>query len=129
MTAFALISGLVVGMSVGIIFGALWACRGREQIASNSMRLVAEERHRQIHVERFDDLNDDANPPGTLALAASAYALSAGTRHTRFETAPIEPPHTWPWPRIWWKPRDRRSDLVRAGALILAELDRMERMS
>ena len=36
-------------------------------------------------------------------------------------------PFFWPWERDWWKPVDNRRDLVRAGALISAELDRMDR--
>lgn len=36
-------------------------------------------------------------------------------------------PPEWPWARCGWKPKDRRSNLVRAGALIAAELDRMDR--
>ena len=35
----------------------------------------------------------------------------------------ITPPH-WPWALNWWKPKDRRRDLIRAGALIVAELER-----
>jgi len=33
----------------------------------------------------------------------------------------------WPWDPKWWKPKDRRRDLVRAAALIIAEIDRHDR--
>jgi hypothetical protein len=33
----------------------------------------------------------------------------------------------WPWSVQWWKPKDRRRDLVRAGALIVAEIERLDR--
>jgi len=33
----------------------------------------------------------------------------------------------WPWGKEWWKPSDRRRDLVKAGALIAAEIDRLDR--
>jgi hypothetical protein len=33
----------------------------------------------------------------------------------------------WPWDRKWWKPTDRRRDLVKAAALILAEIERLDR--
>lgn len=33
----------------------------------------------------------------------------------------------WPWPSKWWKPKSQRRDLVRAGALILAEIERLDR--
>jgi hypothetical protein len=28
---------------------------------------------------------------------------------------------------MWWKPKDRRRDLVRAAALIIAEIERLDR--
>lgn len=33
----------------------------------------------------------------------------------------------WPWDESWWKPTNRRRDLVKAGALILAEIERLDR--
>ncbi|MFN3321313.1 MAG: hypothetical protein ACK43M_21435, partial [Allorhizobium sp.] len=33
----------------------------------------------------------------------------------------------WPWGIEWWKPTDRRRDLVKAGALIIAEIERLDR--
>jgi len=33
----------------------------------------------------------------------------------------------WTWERAWWKPTTRRRDLVKAGALILAEIERLDR--
>lgn len=38
-------------------------------------------------------------------------------------------PRGWPWGSSWWKPKDPRRDLVRAGALILAEIERIDRAS
>jgi hypothetical protein len=35
----------------------------------------------------------------------------------------------WPLGRDWWKPKDRRQDLIRAGALAMAEMDRLRRVS
>jgi hypothetical protein len=35
----------------------------------------------------------------------------------------------WPWEDKWWKPKDRRRDLVRAGALIVAEIERLDRLA
>ncbi|MNC99215.1 hypothetical protein D3C83_174210 [compost metagenome] len=34
---------------------------------------------------------------------------------------------SWPWEGCWWKPTGRRRDLVKAGALILAEIERLDR--
>ena len=36
-------------------------------------------------------------------------------------------PYYWPWDPAWWKPIDPRCDLVKAGALILAEIERIDR--
>lgn len=33
----------------------------------------------------------------------------------------------WPWDREWWKPKDRRRNLVRAAALLIAEIERLDR--
>lgn len=38
-----------------------------------------------------------------------------------------EVPEGWPWDDVWWKPKDPRTNLVKAGALILAEIERMDR--
>lgn len=37
-------------------------------------------------------------------------------------------PQRWPWDAGWWKPSDRRRNLVKAGALILAEIERLDRL-
>lgn len=34
-----------------------------------------------------------------------------------------------PWDEKWWKPKNPRRDLVKAGALILAEIERIDRQS
>lgn len=34
----------------------------------------------------------------------------------------------WPWSREWWKPKNPRRDLVKAGALIVAEIERLDRL-
>lgn len=33
----------------------------------------------------------------------------------------------WPFPPRSWKPKDRRRDLVRAAALLVAEIERLDR--
>ena len=33
----------------------------------------------------------------------------------------------WRWEAHWFKPRSPRADLVRAGALIIAEIERLDR--
>ncbi|MBQ1766120.1 MAG: hypothetical protein IIZ92_24935, partial [Aquincola sp.] len=37
------------------------------------------------------------------------------------------PPADWPWGLKWWKPRGRRTNLVKAAALTIAEIERLDR--
>lgn len=82
---------------------------------------IRAERMRQINVEQFTPDHDyRVNDDSQLALAAAAYCLSAaGDRHVRG--------YCWPlgWDRQAFKPRHPRRDLVRAAALILAEIERI----
>ena len=90
---------------------------------------IIAERARQISVEGFTREHDDCHRGGALALAASCYARNAGLSDFQrdcLKTARITPPN-WPWAAAWWKPRDRRTDLIRAGALLVAELERLDR--
>jgi len=88
------------------------------------------ERRRQIQVEHFIAEHDAIHCNGELAAAAASYALSASffliSRNLHAKTDNV-PPGSWPWPVEWWKPKDARRDLVRAGALILAQLELLYR--
>ncbi len=83
---------------------------------------VLAERKRQVIAEGWTPGHDDEYEHGELADAAGCYALSSEL----FDCAG-EPPRPWPWPDEWWKPTNRRRDLVKAGALILAEIERLDR--
>lgn len=83
---------------------------------------VLAERQRQVTTEGWPPAHDDEYEHGELADAAGCYALSSEL----FDCAG-EPPRPWPWPDEWWKPTSRRRDLVKAGALILAEIERIDR--
>lgn len=93
---------------------------------------IAAERQRQIKVEGFDESHDDQeHADGTLALAAASYCQSAA-RPKMYERKPgcaFTVPMTWPqsWGREWWKPKDPRRDLIRAAALIVAEIEFLDR--
>jgi hypothetical protein len=81
-------------------------------------RDVLAERQRQIDVEGWTPEHDDVHARGQMAQAAACYAL--------FNTLPT--PEMWPWGSAWWKPTENhRRNLVRAGALILAEIERLDR--
>ena len=89
---------------------------------SQALRDVAAERRRQIEAEGFDYEHDDLHSSGDLMQAAICYAMGA----TFVSGATFD---LWPWDRAWWKPKDRRSNLVRATALLLAEIERLDRAS
>jgi len=88
--------------------------------------LIAEERKRQREEECFGHEHDDTEHPyGQLAGAAACYAWMhanyLGSWAWRLVMA------CWPWETEWWKPKDPIRDLVRAGALLAAEIDRLQR--
>lgn len=76
------------------------------------------ERFRQINFEGVKNDADDAYQHAELPRAAAAYLLNG---------AEEEVPAIWPWAKTWWKPRDERANYVRAGALVLAEIERIDR--
>lgn len=99
---------------------------------SRAAQDVHAERQRQISVEGWDDTHDDCNDKSELAQAAACYALSGTPAdeavfiHGRWKD-PRDLFWPWTWDRSWWKPTNRRRDLVKAGALILAEIERLDR--
>jgi hypothetical protein len=82
------------------------------------------ERRRQIEAEGWTPEHDDTHTSGQMALAAACYAMSAAPRNLH-DLGIFG--RLWPWDRAWLKPKSRREDLVRAGALIVAEIERLDR--
>lgn len=95
--------------------------RLREELTLAAYDVLAE-RRRQIRAEGWTSKNDDAYQAGDLGDAAACYALSNPVIETGRGV-----PYDWPWSSKWWKPTSRRRDLVKAGALILAEIERLDR--
>lgn len=92
---------------------------------------VLAERCRQIEREGYDEEHDDTHTRGELARAGAAYAEIAGLhayRGGKAETPQATPPpEYWPFDVSEWKPKTVRRDLVRAAALILAEIEKLDR--
>ena len=88
------------------------------------IELIAEERHRQIEKEGWTAEHDAEHFTGALALAAACYATPQKHRHMYWAG---NMPFGWPWERAWWKPtpENRIRELQKAGALIAAEIDRL----
>lgn len=89
---------------------------------------IIKERLRQVEDEGYTAARDDLHVNGELATAAACYAAMAGFNDgNRDHYPPGSPMIQWPWDHDLWKPTDRRRDLVKAGALILAEIERLDR--
>lgn len=87
---------------------------------------VLKERARQTLVEWHTPERDDCYTSGELAQAAAAYALHGVTRKGK-ESVPYEGAKLFPWDPEHWKPTNRRRDLVKAAALLLADIERIDR--
>lgn len=83
---------------------------------------VLAERQRQIKAEGWTPEHDDDHGNGDLARAAGCYALYSARYYP-----PGNPPGVWPWAPEWWKPTERRRNLVKSAALVLAEIERIDR--
>lgn len=98
---------------------------------SAALRDVTAERKRQKDVEGWTPEHDNQHVSGEMAVAASCYAELAGEPDGVREILTASPNNRiiarWPWSRGWWKPTNRRRDLVKAGALIIAEIERLDR--
>lgn len=106
---------------------------GDATILSRAELDVLAERRRQVVEEGWTPEHDDAHTDGSLARAAACYAEGPSGR-SRVEVwgqRKVLVPVIWPlsWSALWWKPSEnRRRDLVKAGALILAEIERLDRV-
>lgn len=89
---------------------------------------VIAERQRQVETEGWTPEHDDEHAKGEMARAAACYVLVAAATLAPLKTAARHVVEwLWPWDARWWKPTDRRRDLVKAGALIIAEIERLDR--
>lgn len=91
---------------------------------------IAAERLRQIVEEGYDAGHDDQHnqpvvPDGPTPLLAAACAyIGASFKSTEDDADPAE---FWPFERERFKPTDPVSNLVKAGAFLAAEIDRLRR--
>jgi hypothetical protein len=97
---------------------------GKEIPMPNGMTLIIDERFRQVLEEGFTAEHDDLEKNGELYAAARCYFYQV---HYKQHMVGANKPTLWPWSDETWKPRDDRSNLVRAGALYMAERDRLVR--
>lgn len=84
------------------------------------LEAIRSERKRQISKEGWSAEHDDRHEDRELMRAGMHY-LHYGTKY--------QSATGWPWDATWFKPKDRRRNLIRAGALFLAERDRLHRIN
>ena len=93
---------------------------------SDGVALIAQERKRTIEAEGWTAELDKQHCHGELSMAATCYALVAVDQIKKYPSATVMPSF-WPWHPLWWKPtKDPIRNLVKAGALIAAEIDRCQ---
>lgn len=102
---------------------------------------IARERERQVNGEGWALDHDDKHVDGAIARAAASYAYYAGIPSVtrQVDTYPYNGKvcptdvvvirRAWPWSWTWWKPTTPRRDLIKAAALIVAEIERLDRLS
>ncbi|HCF7319318.1 hypothetical protein ACM7P1_11990 [Pseudomonas aeruginosa] len=89
---------------------------------------VLAERRRQVEAEGWTPEHDDEHADGQMAQAAGCYALHAGGIGTDWPDGRQNGAALfWPWDKDSWKPTTPRRDLVKACALALAEIERLDR--
>ena len=98
-------------------------CQFGQQVNSG-IRLIMEEIHRQEQQEGCS-LEFDEYTVGKLALVAACYAEFAILSDAERDEQEATKDSYWPWDEVWWKPKSPLQDLVHAGALIAAEIDRL----
>ena len=102
-----------------------------EGTAMNGAELIAVERQRQIEQEGWTPEHDDCHRNAEMADAATAY-IEESALITTHGAGLTGLPNDWPddWDGKWWKPSpDPIRNLVKAGALVAAEIDRIQRRS
>lgn len=101
---------------------------------TSGVELIADERIRQQTEEGWTPEHDDSHTTGEMALAAAVYAMPREDRNKHILNETVAEVF-WPWDAEWFKPANPRNpkarirELAKAGALIAAEIDRLQRAS
>lgn len=94
---------------------------------NQAIQLIAKESERQIVEEGFTPEHDAQHKNGELSQAAAAAYAAAEVFRKKSTPTDNCTPYIWPFEKEWWKPSpdDRIRELVKAGALIVAEITRL----
>lgn len=97
------------------------------------VEIIADERKRQIEVKGYDESHDDRLSNESIACAAACYAMPKRFRKLQANGWGTFRAVIWNWSGEFWKPskddsiEGRIRELAKAGALIAAEIDRLQR--
>lgn len=126
----------VIEKAVKLYNHVVLATQQADGFHSTALADVIAERRRQVQEEGWTAEHDDQHEKCELAKAAVAYAYFA-TRgddvREHYNDGALDVRNmvvwkrVWPWSQDWWKPKTQRFDLIRAAALILAEIERIDR--
>lgn len=94
---------------------------------ADAIALIAAERERQVSDEGWTPEHDDRHDDRSLITAAVCYVAPDDPIVHNEAGQSYVVPRSWPWEPSAWKPSYRLRDLVKAGALIAAEIDRLMR--
>jgi len=95
--------------------------------SQNAVEEIYAERRRQVDSEGWSLDHDDEHCTGELALAAAVYAAQAGLLWATTNSHREAVKWLWPFagpPKLTGDPRRM---LIKAGALIVAEIERLDR--
>ncbi len=97
----------------------------------NCIELIADERLRQLEKEGFTFEHDDGRTNDELLKAAIAYLVDIADMYNGELIKHEQTDQWWPFTKEWWKPTpdDHVRQLTKAGALIGAEIDRLQRLN
>ena len=109
---------LVSGVEAGEVQPPMWSFYAQRCEAAVD---VLKERCRQVEGEGYAIESDDGYTDYQLPRAAICYAIKAAGLPSHRATL------YWPFPAPAFKPTERRANLVKAAALLLAEIERLDR--
>lgn len=125
------LAGLTFPISIRVLYwhsdeGPCWDVVRPEEGVVDGAQLIAEERRRQVITEGWTVDHDDAHTNDELVRAAVVYLTFREGRPPWWAADAV--PAIWPFePEAWKASGEAGPNLVKAGALIAAELDRLQR--
>lgn len=96
---------------------------------------VLKERVEQVEKHDYDDVHDDKYLNAQLTRAGVHYAAAAASAimlkdksYAGLTPLTVQTGFDWPWPLSFWKTGPIRKMLIKAAALIIAEIERIDRI-